>query len=112
MRAAGARVLAVDSQNFFLSGKRPLHHGLKEWIAFAMPDVDIVLVEGWRQYIAPTLLVLPDLPDTNWAEPKRVIAVVSSVAPAFLKYRPLPHFTPDQTEEITEFLLRKLSLAN
>ena len=74
----------------------------QEWVNFLFSDTDVVIVEGWRKFELPTILLSSTLPE-DWFIPKRIIATVGKQ----LKNTSIPCYnTPT---ELTDFILKQLN---
>ena len=77
-------VLGTDSLHLTmpLNNKSP-----QELIDWLFPDIDIVLIEGWRSHDFPTILVSKVEPPPEWTSPTQIIGYVgwspNSTAPLF-----------------------------
>jgi len=48
----------------------------QEWIDWLFPEVDVLLIEGWRKYSFPTILVSNQKPPQDWFLPNQIIGYV------------------------------------
>ena len=84
-----------------IPASHPLHHRTpQEWIDFLFPNVDWVLIEGWRAYDFPTILV--GTHPADWTPPQTVMA---QYTPAVLS-NTIPTWS---IEDILQYLLHESS---
>ena len=48
----------------------------KQWLNQFFPNVDIVIIEGWRKYTFPTILVTKSPPPEDWIFPSKMIGYI------------------------------------
>ena len=72
----------------------------QEWVDFLFPDTDIVIVEGWRKFDLPTILLNSILPK-DWSRPKTIIATVGKQ----LKNSSIPCY--ETPVELSDFILKQ-----
>lgn len=109
LRAAGAEVVALAGpQMLQITRTYRKEPPLNEVLAHLAGEADLVLVEGYKSSPLPKVAVLGPGPAPPLTYPG-LVAVVGVNSPPELN---LPHFHPDQVEELGRFLLEYLKLTD
>lgn len=97
----GAMVIGKNAVSVTL----PLQHKTPQaWADFLFPNAQIILVEGWREFELPSILLSADLPP-DWTIPKNIIATYG-------KHRLLNIPNYADAKALAPFLLQQLKLAH
>ena len=96
---AGACGSAVyDSEKFSLSYRVPV---TERELTDAFPDVDLILLEGFKRSSYPKLeIIRSDMPENPVIDPDTCIAIISDLK----SDTKLPVFHPNAVEDIAEFI--------
>ena len=108
LRRAGAAAVAVQGPSELALFGPPLPGGARA-LARLLPEVDLVLAEGFRREPLPRLEVHRRAVSRAFLcqRDARVVAVVGDEPPP----RDLPRFRPSQIEALADFLVRRFRLA-
>lgn len=103
--AGAGAVLFVGEHATFCTRRLEKEEHLKVAVARYAPDADVLVAEGWRRSALPKVLVfLEEEKATERDFPANVKAVV---CPVKLDIE-APHFKPDETEKLADYLLSEV----
>lgn len=102
LKAAGAyKVAMLGHGELAVYGSATPEPGPDQLRDLYLPDLDVVLVEGFKHASMPKILVAVAKPAPSWAkEVGGIVAVVSKQKPAFAA----KHFKPPATREIVKMI--------
>jgi molybdopterin-guanine dinucleotide biosynthesis protein MobB len=107
-RQAGARVVALAAPGLLqISHSFPAEPALSEILAALSPEVDLILVEGYKAGPLPKIAVLNPALEERLPELSQVIALVGP-APSVAA---VPVFPPEEVAAIGAFILAHLGLS-
>ena len=105
---AGVESSLMIGPDHFLLHQKQSNRSPLEWIAFLQWNDDVILVEGWRQYALPTILIAPKPLEPEWTLPSPILGVHPDSHPSNLPT--VPRMNPEHIVTNIEKIGLKMTL--